>query len=259
MTSSEKYSNYSYIFPKTSPIHSTDSEMNEEDEGLGKGVCEPCCAFNEEMSKVAASKGHLRCLTKALELFPIHPQACTCAAAGNHLRCLELLHGHNAPWSAETARAAVAGNVAESLRFLMDQGCPYDDDLLLYAAEVGSERCLEYLIEEKQMLMSVSIFGAALERAHLKCLGLLMVKGCPFREYVFRGEDHWHVYESYHNVRINFDDQFLACVLLAIEQGWCVDTENGFRCPDLVNYVQQYSRLFPLCNEHFFREEYILV
>ena len=253
------HSNYSFLFPNTSPTLSPDSEVNEnDDEGTESAVCEPCCPFDEVMSKVAATKGHLRCLRKALELFPVHPQACTCAAAGNHLRCLVLLHEHDAPWDAETTRAAVTGDGAGSLRFLLEQGCPYDEGLLLYTAEVGSEWCMKHLIEFQQMEMGVSVFGAAFERANSRCVALLFLNGCPFIEYFFRDEDHWRVYESYQDLCADVDDQFLLCIMLAIKESWCVDTERGFHCPNLVDYVQHYSQRFLLCSEHFFREGYLV-
>lgn len=210
------------------------------------------------MSKVAASKGHLHCLRRAIDLFPIHPQACTCAASGNHLHCLKLLRDHSAPWTAATTRAAVLNSAAGSLRFLLEHNCPYEDDLLLCAAEVGNVWCVKYLVEDQQMLMTEQIFGAAFERAHLQCLLVLCANDCPHMDYSYQAEDYWHVYMVYHDKYVDVDHRFLLCILHAKDKGWCVNC-GDFDCPNVINYVQQYSYRFPLCNDRLLREGYILV
>lgn len=99
------------------------------------------------------------------------------------------------------------------------------------------------------------IFGAAFERDNLRYLALSVLNDM----FIGTDEDHWPVYESYHDLRADVDDQFLLCILLAIKESWCVDTERGFHCPNLVDYVQHYTQRFLLCSEHFLREGYILV
>lgn len=198
------------------------------------------------MTLIAAGKGHLGCLDYAIyNQFPIHTDACNAAAAGNHVGCLDLLKENNAVWTTDTTHAAAVNGSFEALFYLIENYCTYNDDLLICAAAGGSRNCVRYLVEERGLEMSVSVFGAAFERAHLDCVTYLIDTGCPVHGYTFRKENEWYLCRSYHTGP-DVDERFLNCILWAADHAW-----NSFiECPNLVEYILDNSNVLRLCKEH---------
>ena len=52
--------------------------------------------------------------------------ACTAAARGGHLACLQYAHEHGAEWDLPTSRAAAAAKQFDCLRYALDHGCVCD-------------------------------------------------------------------------------------------------------------------------------------
>ena len=226
-----------------------DGDPNERPGGPGRerrGSFEPCCPRGDRMTLIAAGKGHLTCLDYAIyNQFPIHTDACNAAAAGNHVGCLDLLKENNAVWSADTTHAAAVNGSFEALYYLIENYCTYNDDLLICAAAGGSRNCVRYLVEERGLEMSVSVFGAAFERAHLDCVTYLIDTGCPVHGYTFRKENEWYLCRSYHTGP-DVDERFLNCILWAADHAW-----NSFiECPNLVEYILDNSNVLRLCKQH---------
>ena len=53
-------------------------------------------------------------------------KSCTAAARGGHLECLKYLHENGCPWDEETCGRAAAFGHLECLKYLYENGCPWD-------------------------------------------------------------------------------------------------------------------------------------
>lgn len=227
---------------------SNDGGEGGQSSGAGE-LREPCCSHCEEMTLIAARKGHLACLGYAIHNFSIHAGACTAAAAGNFVNCLALLRENNAEWTEDTTHAAAASGSLDALHYLMDYNCPYSDGLLLSAVEGGSRDCVRYLVEERGLEMSVGVFSAAFERAHLECVVYLIDAGCPFSDYDFRKEFEWHICRNYHAAP-DGDERFLRCIVWTVGAGWGHNDYGVFECPNLIGYILDNPNTLPLCRAH---------
>lgn len=230
---------------------------NDNDDGQGGGGSgiepEPCCKCCDDMTLIAAGKGHFTCLKYAIRHYPIHADACTAAAAGDFVRCLHLLREKGATWTEDTTRAAVTYGCLDALHYLLDNDCPRSDSLMLCAAEGGRRDCLRYLVEERQMELSAEVFGAAFERAYLECVEYLVDVGCPTSGYAFKAENEWYICRGYH-AAANADERFLRCILWAVDHAWSRNNDGLFECPNLVGYIFDNANILPLCNAHIIAE-----
>lgn len=230
---------------QTPPRSPTDNGGNEDDGGGSKDLQEPCCPRCDRMTLIAAEKGHLTCLGIAIYHYPIHADACTAAAAGNHVDCLALLRENNADWTSATTRAAADNDSEDTLRYLLEYNCPDSNDLLICAAAGGSRNCLRYLVEERGKELTIDVFGAAFERAHLECVKYLIDTGCPVHGYSFREENEWYLCRRYHSGP-DADELFLNCILWTVHHGW----SSFIECPNLVDYILDNSNVLRLCTAH---------
>lgn len=208
-------------------------------------VRERCCPLGPNVSLTAIRNEHLRCLKTGLIECGPHPDACRLACWDNRVDFLEVLYEFQAPWDAETARTAASLGHLEALRFVLERNCPYSDDIVHCAARVNSLPVLQYLIEDRMLLMPAdgSLFGAAFERAHLECLLYLVEIGCPFKGfYTFGGMNIWPMYEEYldNDFYGSFDARFKACIVLATHHGWETDS-------NLILYVNTHAEQLPEC------------
>ncbi len=73
----------------------------------------------------------------------------TCAAVARlgHLDRLKYLHENGCPWDESACDAAVEGGHLECLKYLHENGCAWDEDTCTAAAEGGHLECLKYLCE----------------------------------------------------------------------------------------------------------------
>lgn len=242
--------------PSTPGPSADGSNDGDDNPGSGSGghTGSPCCPCGADMTLIASGKGHFSCLRYAIDQgFPIHTDACTAAAAGNFVACLDLLRKNDAPWSAETTRAAAIYGSFDALCYLQENDCDYDDDLLVCAAEGGCRNCVRYLVEDRFLRMNGIVFGAAFERAHVECVLFFLDSGCPIHDYGFRGEDEWYLCRGYHKA-CNVDERFLRCILWAVDRGWRLNDNGEFECPNLVRYILDNPNIFPLCRAHVILE-----
>ena len=111
-----------------------------------------------------------------------HTAATTLEAAKNgDLECLKYLHENGCPWDADATRMAAAHGHLECFKYLHENGCPWENETLLeaqnLAAEHGYLECLKYIHENGcplnwQAAKSAATFG------HLECLKYLHENGC---------------------------------------------------------------------------------
>jgi hypothetical protein len=74
-------------------------------------------------------------------------KSCTAAARGGHLECLKYLHENGCPWDEETCGRAAAFGHLECLKYLYENGCPWDERVCGSAARGGNLECLKYAHE----------------------------------------------------------------------------------------------------------------
>lgn len=88
----------------------------------------------------AAELGHLNVL-KHLRIF--NPTILFVAANRGHLECVKWLIENGCPWDWDTCAAAVAGGHLDVVRYLHSQNCPWDKERLLSLA-LSRERWAVY-------------------------------------------------------------------------------------------------------------------
>ena len=71
----------------------------------------------------------------------------TAAARGGHLECMKYLHENGCPWDKSVCEAAAEGGHLESLKYLYENGCPWSEWAREAAAEGGHLECMKYLRE----------------------------------------------------------------------------------------------------------------
>jgi hypothetical protein len=72
-------------------------------------------------------------------------QACAWAAAKGHLEVLRFLHEQGCPWNEEACMKAAAKGHLDTLRYLHEQGCPWDERACIEAAKNGHIEVLQFL------------------------------------------------------------------------------------------------------------------
>lgn len=206
-----------------------------------------CCPLGDDMTLVAASKGHLFCLNTGLGRYATHPEACTGAARGGHLNCLTRIHEFHAPatpWDEATTSACAERGDLPCLTFALDNGCPHATDfLVLLAARSGNLDMLRDLIDNRALYMNEdgSIFGAVFEAANHVCLTYLLDNSCPFSAYTFGGANTWPALYQVHSTIADVDARLLLCLTVALDRGWTI-TDGNF-----AGYMKFSRTLFPNC------------
>lgn len=102
---------------------------------------------------------------------------------------LQFLRNTNFGWKWEksiSSSAANGGNL-DCLRYLIENGCEYDeDDIIFYAASgSGNIECIKYLLG-KGCKMDKDTCAIAAKRGNLSCLRYLRENGCEWNEKTFR-------------------------------------------------------------------------
>jgi len=64
-----------------------------------------------------------------------------------HLNCLRYLHENGAPWNEISMIRASSYGHLECLKYLHENGCPWNEDCRLQAITNGHFECLKYLNE----------------------------------------------------------------------------------------------------------------
>ena len=73
---------------------------------------------------------------------------CGKAARGGHLEVLKWLRENGCPWDAQTCAAAAEGGHLDVLKWLRNQGCPWDERACAEAAGKGNLGMLKWLREK---------------------------------------------------------------------------------------------------------------
>ena len=73
--------------------------------------------------------------------------ACSSAAGGGHLECLKYLHDEGCPWDEVACSSAAEGGHLVCLKYLHDKGYPWDERTCLWAAAYCDIGLLKYAHE----------------------------------------------------------------------------------------------------------------
>ena len=104
---------------------------------------------------------------------------CSRVALNGNLDLLKYLHENGCPWDQSTCTCASLVGHLECLQYAHENECPWDEDTCKYAAEKGHLECLKYLHENGCPWDEDTCEGAA-RNGHLECLKYLHDKGCPW-------------------------------------------------------------------------------
>jgi hypothetical protein len=101
------------------------------------------------------------------------------AALAGHLECVKYLHENGCPWDERTCTEAAQGGQLECLRYMHENGCPWDEDTCHAAAEFGNLECLKYALENGCPCDDETCDAAAF-RGHLECFKYLHENGATW-------------------------------------------------------------------------------
>ena len=106
---------------------------------------------------------------------------CSRMALNGNLDLLKYLHENGCPWDQSTCTCASLVGHLECLQYAHENECPWDEDTCKYAAEKGHLECLKYLHEngcpwDEDTCSNAAKFG------HLECLKYAHENGCPWDE-----------------------------------------------------------------------------
>ena len=103
----------------------------------------------------------------------------TCATKSGNLEMLKYLHENGCPWDKYTCSRAAEYEYLEILKYLHENGCPWDEDTCSYAAEYGYFELLKYA-HENGCPWSVATFAGGIISENLEILEYLRENGCPW-------------------------------------------------------------------------------
>ena len=69
------------------------------------------------------------------------------AAKNGHLECLKYLHENGCPWDEKTCSKAAENGQLECLKYAHEKGCPWNEDTCSCANSNGHLECLQYARE----------------------------------------------------------------------------------------------------------------
>ena len=152
-------------------------------------LCELGCFYDGYTTQAATRGGHLNCLQY------MHERGCygrgysdmVYAISGSHLDCLryllEIVYAHipgGDNW--EAIRAAAQFGSLNCLRYLHENGYPWNVCATWYAAEHGHLECLQYM-HENGCLWDTRTIDMAAQGGKLNCIRCLREQGCPWSWY----------------------------------------------------------------------------
>jgi len=152
-----------------------------------------------------------KCLQFALDQgFSIPADAClrVASVACSPVERLHMLYEYGAPWDESVSEAAVS-NSLPLLQYCMENDCPYDDNILLAAVRQPDLVSLQYLVEERLLLLSNAVFSEALVWGQVESVKYLIDVGCPCEFSV----------PLTLPLRIS-DERILQCIQYSVEHGW---------------------------------------
>lgn len=148
--------------------------------------------FDASHCALAAENGRLDILRYLRQNgCPWDKRTCERAASHGQLKCLKFAHESvpPCPWDEETMIKAIKGplltfrgNWLHILKYLREQGCPWDARVCKMAVTQGDLKILRYLrekIPDGPCPWDSSVYQAAKAGNGLKCLKYLQENGCP--------------------------------------------------------------------------------
>jgi Ankyrin repeats (3 copies) len=138
------------------------------------------CEYNEDTMIGAAMRGHRAvCEYLVAEQRPTDRYACQEAAENGHFEVVRFLHENGCPWEVENICSAAAGQGSiELLQYLKQQGRVFNVRAMRYAARGGHLHACQYLRAEQCPWDTMACHSAACE-GHLSTLRWLREQGCP--------------------------------------------------------------------------------
>ena len=210
------------------------------------------CPTDDDLCYFAAENGHVDCLKLLHQRGSAWDEYSSELAAQNgHLDCLVYLHENGCPWDTLVPSGAASHGHADILRYAMEHGCPCDSDILLWsirADSAGGVECLQYLIEERGVLLSSEgvEFVDAFTRGNYQAMQYLIDQGCAYKHCKLPGklfEAHLQSMVHQPNYYSVYDAKLAKCITCAAANDWCVE-ENG---TDLCSFVTSRAYRLPLC------------
>jgi hypothetical protein len=104
---------------------------------------------------------------------------CAAAAGKNDVYLLKFLHENGCPWDAGTTQRAVDAKAMECLKYAHENGCAWNFHCCSLAAKHRSTTVLEYLYENGCPTRSDTIYSAA-EKKSFECLKFAHEHGCEW-------------------------------------------------------------------------------
>jgi hypothetical protein len=101
------------------------------------------------------------------------------AAEKGHLECLKFLHENGCPWDSITTYKAVINGHLECLKYAHSQGCEWFENITYDAVEYGHLEILKYL-HSQGCKLNYNITCDAVEYGHLEILKYAHSQGCQW-------------------------------------------------------------------------------
>src|SRR5438105_4179141 len=85
--------------------------------------------YEPSLCNMATMRGHLACLIEFWEQYEYHCDKNTCATAAlyGQLDCLKYLHENGCPWDSFTCYHAAGNGHLDCLKYAHENGCPWDE------------------------------------------------------------------------------------------------------------------------------------
>ena len=128
--------------PRRIPLHTSVCLLTTE--GEVQWAVDRGCPVDAALAKSLALAGSVPALKKAVELGAPTDNLCFYAAKGGHLEVLKWLRENGCPWDSCTCYSAAKGGHLEVLKWLRENGCPWDSNTCDFAAKGGHLEVLKW-------------------------------------------------------------------------------------------------------------------
>ena len=106
------------------------------------------------------------------------------AAQFGNLDCLKYLHENGCPWNVWTCVSAASRGNLDCLKYLHENNCPWNEYAPAYAAANNHFDCLQYICENNCPLDEYTCYYSA-AAGNLEMLKYVRSKGCPWKSEIF--------------------------------------------------------------------------
>ena len=165
--------------PRRIPLHTSVCLLTTE--GEVQWAVDRGCPVDAALAKSLAFGGSVPALKKAVEMGAPTDNLCFYAAKGGHLEVLKWLRENGCPWDSCTCYSAAKGGHLEVLKWLRENGCPWDSNTCAHAAQGGHLEVLKWARQNGCHWAEWTCLLAA-EGGHLEVLKWARQEGCPWHE-----------------------------------------------------------------------------